>query len=193
MSIPPKPFHPANLLPGGVAVSGRQITVLRSTGQIAARSLTPPGAAFSPQTLFELFPDDDWCIGEPWQGQVELRLIRLDRRRQVDGIISFDGGETYLAWTAEVLYGETGPVWEIDVPLLPGHTPLDLGLRLALGAAIYRMIGDVPARGRPGETTTVSVNNAFTHAQIATAAPYRLRHVTTPPAELARLWGLAAR
>lgn len=193
MIAQPKPFHPAGLLPGGVSVKGRHITVQRASGQVAAKTLLPPGAVVDSQILFNLFPDDGWCIGEAWQGQVELRLVRLDRQRQVDGVISFDGGETYLAWTAEVTYGETGSVWEIDVPLPAGHTPLDLGLRLALGEAIYQVIGGVPARGRPGETTTVAVNNVFTHTQIAVAAPYRLRHVSTPPAELARLWAMTAR
>ena len=186
----PKPFHPAGLLPGGVSVSGRQV-VLRHpvTAAVMAQSLLPAGVHFEGESLFSLFPDDEWTIGEAWQGQVDLRLIRLERQRQIDGAITFNGTDGPYAWTAEVVYGESGPMWEIDVPLPAGHTPLDIGLRLALGEAIYDIIGGPPAAGRPGETVSVEVNNSFTREHVYEDKPFRLRYVdSTPQAVLAKLW-----
>jgi len=188
------PFHPAGLFPGGVSAEQNQVIIRDAAGQVLAQAALPantqPGDLYRLGQLFGLFPEAEWYVGQPWQGPVELQLIRLDRQRLVDGAITFkingqDDGP--YAWTAEICYSENGPIWEIDVPLPENHAPNDLGLRLALGAAIYRLIGGPPAAGRPGETVTGLVNNTFRRAELG-QRPYRTRWLASPLTDLSRLF-----
>jgi hypothetical protein len=189
------PFHLAGLFPGGVSVAQNKVVVRDEAGQVLAWAAMPPdtqpGDLYRLGRLFEMFPEAEWYVGRPWQAVVELQLIRLDRQRQVDGAITFrvDGqpADGPYAWTAEICYSENGPIWEIDGPLPENHAQNDLGLRLALGEAIYRVIGGPPAAGRPGETTTGLVSNTFSREGL-TQRPYRTRWLTSPLTDLSRLF-----
>ena len=189
------PFHPAGLFPGGVTIEQNKVVVRDAVGAVLAQAGLPPdtqpGDLYRLGRLFELFPEAGWCVDRPWQAVVELQLIRLDRQRQVDGAITFrvpgQPADGPYAWTADICYSEHGPVWEIDAPLPENHAPHDFGLRLALGAAVYRLIGGPPATGRPGESTTGLVSNAFSREEL-THRPYRTRWLAAPLADLSRLF-----
>ncbi len=185
----PKPFHPVGLpgTQGGVAIEENKV-VLRNaqTGQVEADRPLPSGMAlvnlYRDQKLFDLFPEQTWYVGLPWTGKAELTLVRLERERLVDGVVSFKQDQVF-AWDAEVRY-PAGPVWEFNVPLPPDYPyPIDFGLRFNLAETIYRFIGaSLPAVGKPGDSTVITLSNVFS-AVIFQSQPFKVFRFDTQQME----------
>lgn len=183
----PKPFHPVGLpdTHGGIKVAEGQVLLIDPiTEEIEAKAPLPAGAnpadLYTQQRLFELFPGQTWYTGLPWQGQVKLTLVLVDREREIEGTVEFqrDGEEPdgpYI-WTAAARYGLSGPQWEIDVPLPADHPYYsDVAFRFELARAIYRFIGErFPAVGLPGDTLATRVCNVFSGPDLFKPQPFLL-------------------
>ncbi len=192
------PFHPRGVYPGGVSVQKSRVTVTGSlTGHPVATADLPkgvlPGDLYRTGQLFDLFPTISWYVAQPWEGEVKLSLVRMDRERQVDGTATFQIGggavDGPYSWTAEVVYSERGPIWEIDAPL-PMQDGIfnDIGLRLNLSGLIHHFIGGFPAAGRPGESKVFNLHNRFTKEDFTREQPYRITRLSV--VEMTKLWGV---
>jgi hypothetical protein len=189
-----RPFHPAGMAgaKGGVSIEGRRV-VLRnpSTGEIDAEAALPGGVGMADLyrgEIFRLFPGETWYTALPWIGEVEVRLVRLERDRLVDGVLAFQRAGLPpgkpQTWDAAVRYGDCGPAWDIRAPLPPDHPfPGDVAFRVQIAWALHRALGGgVPACGVPGDVFSAEVGNLFAGGGAFRQLPFSVDGVGDNPA-----------
>ncbi len=188
-----RPFHPVGLANtwGGVEIHGRRVCLWDpATVEIAAEADLPwgmgPADLYLRGKLFELFPGETWYTGSPWVGTVEVCILRLEREAVVDGVLAYHraGGEAgrRQTWEATVRYGGFEPAWDIRVPLPVDHdVPGDVVFRVRVARVIHRLLGGMPAQGRPGDTVTAGVSNLFGDTTPFHPLPFFVHEVGSHP------------
>lgn len=75
-----------------------------------------PTLVLTRQILFDLFPNQTWYIGRPWEGEAPFRITgRSDRK--VSGTVTVD--EVPLPWIGELAHSAGGRVWRYALGAWP--------------------------------------------------------------------------